>query len=221
MPLQHPPDGGAMYTETNLHHFFPEPWNMITSALFLIPALYWIIKLKGFNRQYKFLSIASWILLIGCIGGTIYHGLRRWRIFLFMDWLPIAILCLLASIYFWAKVTGKWIWGILAFLIFIGLEALIRNSFHYTNVQIMISLNYAVMVLLVLLPLILLLIRMHGHNLGLVLLALLSFAVALFFRVIDQWAPISIGTHFLWHLFGVEATSLIFIFIYRLKDFKA
>src|ERR1700744_6110820 len=113
-----PPDGGLIYKETNLHHLFPEPFNMVSSALFLIPALYWLIKLKGFSRQYSFLSLITWLLLIGCIGSTMYHGLRRWHFFIFMDWVPIAVICLMSSVYFWIRFTGKQIFGWVALVAF-------------------------------------------------------------------------------------------------------
>lgn len=213
----HPADGGMLYTETDLSRFFPEPLNMVTSALFLIPALYWILKLKGFNRQYTFLSIAMYFLLTACIGSTIYHGLRRWRFFIFMDWVPIALLCLLASVYFWYKLLGKWYYGVLSLVVFVAVVIGIRVFIPLSNLQFAISLNYGVMVLMIILPLTLLLIRTKGQNAGLVLISLLSFAVALFFRVADQWRWIDIGTHFLWHFFGVVATTLIFRFIFRLK----
>ncbi len=35
-----PADGSAAYTETNLNNLFPEPWNMVTSALFLMAFFY-------------------------------------------------------------------------------------------------------------------------------------------------------------------------------------
>ncbi|WDF56873.1 hypothetical protein [Mucilaginibacter sp. KACC 22063] len=217
---QIPLDHGLIYTETNLNHFFPEPWNMVTSAFFLIPAFYWLIKLKGFSREYVFLSLATWLLLIGCIGSTVYHGLRRWHIFIFMDWVPIALLCLMASVYFWMKVLGKWVYGFLALLIFIGMEFAVRKLFTGYDVQLMISLNYGMMVLMILLPLILLLVKLKGHNAWLVITALLAFGAALFFRVADRWAILPMGTHFLWHTFGSIATSLMFVFIYRLYSVK-
>jgi hemolysin III len=218
MPVPiHPADGGMLYTETNLHHLFPEPWNMITSAFFLIPAFYWLIKLKGYDSRFQFLSIASWLLLVGCIGGTIYHGLRRWHIFIFMDWLPIALLCLMASVYFWIKVLGKWYHGLLALLLFIGVEALLRTSMHSHNMQLSISINYGVMVLMIILPLTLFLVKTKGHNWPLIILALCSFAVALFFRVADSWPLLQMGTHFLWHTFGAGATTLMFIYLYRIQ----
>lgn len=216
-----PPDGGIIYTETNLNHLFPEPWNMVTSAFFLIPAIYWLIKLKGFSRQYSFLSGAIWLLLVGCIGSTIYHGLRRWPVFIYMDWVPIALLCLLASVYFWMKLTGKWLYGIVALIVFLGLQFGLRYWLSGVNIQVLISANYGVMVLMIVLPLVLLLIKMHGHNAKLVMSAFVLFAIALFFRIADRWEWLSIGTHFLWHTFGAFATSVILVFIYRLKQFKA
>jgi hypothetical protein len=80
-----PPDGGSFYAETNMQHLFPEPLNTITSCFFLAIAIYWTIKLWGKGRQHAFLSVALILLYIGGIGGTIYHGLRQWRIFIMMD----------------------------------------------------------------------------------------------------------------------------------------
>lgn len=213
----HPTDGGMPYTETNLHHLFPEPWNMVTSMLFLAPGIYWLIKLKGFNRNYAFLSSAVWLMLVGCIGGTIYHGLRRWSFFIFMDWGPIALLCLSASVYFWIKLTGRWYYGIIALGTFITTEVLLRPVLQSRYVQVAISINYAIMVLMVVLPLILLLVKTKAYNLHLVTMALLAFMVALFFRIYDSHTQLSTGTHFLWHTFGVIATALMFAYLYRLE----
>lgn len=215
--MMYPPDGGLIYKESNFHHFFPEPWNMVSSALFLIPAIYWLVKLRGFSRQYIFLSVITWLLLIGCTGSTIYHGLRRWHFFIFMDWVPIAIICLMASIYFWIKFTGRWLFGILALVAFVGLIIGIHSLFRYHDIQLMISLNYTFMVLMIVLPLFLLLWKMQWHNVWLVILALLSFAIAIFCRVDDKYTSLAIGTHFLWHTFGMIATSLMFTFIYRIN----
>ncbi|MGI4728393.1 MAG: hypothetical protein ACRYFL_01585 [Janthinobacterium lividum] len=216
--MQLPVDGGMIYTETNLNHRFPEPLNTITSCFFFLLALYWIFRLKGFSKHYVFLSIASWILLIGSIGGTLYHGLRTYPVFIMMDWLPISILCLLASVYFWIKVSGKWYIGITALAVFIGIEITIRKVFFVRDLQTAISLNYAAMVLMVLLPLVLLLIKMKGHNWQFIAAALLCFGIALFFRVADGWHLLSVGTHFLWHTFGVIATALMFVFLKRIAE---
>ncbi|TWR27482.1 hypothetical protein FPZ43_13485 [Mucilaginibacter pallidiroseus] len=215
-----PPDGGLIYTETNIAHLFPEPFNMISSALFLIPGIYWLFKLHGFSRQYTFLSIATWLLMIGCTGSTIYHGLRRWPVFIFMDWVPIAVLCLLASIYFWMKFASK-IWvGMAAFVIFIALTFGIRRLLPNYDIQLKVSLNYAVMVLMIVLPLMLLLWKIQWRNGALVLAAFIAFGLAIGFRVYDKYTTLAIGTHFLWHTFGAVATSLMFVFIYRINGLK-
>ena len=216
--LKRPGDGGMVYTETNLSHRFPEPLNTITSGFFFILALYWIFRLKGFSKHYVFLSIASWILLVGSIGGTLYHGLRRYPVFIMMDWLPISVLCLLASVYFWIKFSGKWFIGIIALIVFILIEMQVRKLMHNSNLQLAISLNYAAIVLMVLLPLVLLLVKTKGHNWKFIVAALVSFGIALFFRVADSWALLPVGTHFLWHIFGVIATALMFVFLKRVAE---
>lgn len=213
-----PPDGGMVYTETNLNHLFPEPLNTITSGFFFLLALYWLFRLKGFSKQYIFLSLASYILLIGSIGGTLYHGLRTYPVFIMMDWLPISILCLLSSIYFWIRFSGKWFVGAGAFIVFMLIEIRVRKLMHSDNLQLGISLNYAAMVLMVLLPLVLLLIKMKGHNWQFIISALISFGIALFFRVADSRALLSVGTHFLWHTFGAVATALMFVFLKRIAE---
>lgn len=216
--LQIPPDGGLIYKESNFHHLFPEPLNMISSALFLIPAIYWLVKLGGFSKRYAFLSIITWLLLMGCIGSTVYHGLRRWHFFIFMDWVPIADICLMASVYFWVKFTGRWIFGVLALVAFVALMSGIHSIFRYHDIQLMISLNYTLMVLMIVLPLFLMLLKTRWHNAWLVILALISFGIAIFCRVEDKYTSWAIGTHFLWHMFGMVATSLMFAFIYGLNQ---
>jgi hypothetical protein len=215
-----PADGGMLYTETNLNHSFPEPLNTITSGFFFVLALYWIFRLKGFSKQYVFLSIASWILLIGSTGGTLYHGLRIYPVFIMMDWLPISILCLLASVYFWIRFSGKWFVGVIALIAFVFIEFQVRKLMHGNNLQLGISLNYATMVLMILLPLVLLLIKMKGHHWPLIVSALISFGIALFFRVADSWVLLAVGTHFLWHTFGVIATGLMFVFLKQIATDK-
>jgi hypothetical protein len=212
-----PADGSALYTETNLHNLFPEPWNMITSTLFLIPAIYWLIKFKCFDRRHAFLSIAVWLMLTGCIGSTLFHGFRQWRFFMYLDWVPIALLCLLASIYFIIRVTGKWYSGVLSLLAFGGIEYILHELYLAYDKHVMFSINYAVMVLMIVGPLVLLLIKTKWRNGSLVAFSGLFFGFALFFRLIDGWKLLPIGTHFLWHTFGAIATSLIFLYIYRLN----
>ncbi|MBE9584436.1 hypothetical protein IM792_08255 [Mucilaginibacter sp. JRF] len=214
-----PADGSALYTETNMHNLFPEPWNMVSSALFLIPGIYWLIKLKGFNKRHAFLSLATFLMLTGCIGSTVYHGFRQWRFFMYLDWVPIALLCMLASMFFIIKVTGKWQSAAVAVAAFGLVELGLKQLYMLYDKHIMFSINYGVMVLMIVVPLLMLLIKTRWRNGSLVAAAFVSFGFALFFRIIDTEALLPMGTHFLWHTFGAIATSFIFLYIYRLNGF--
>ncbi|MXV51532.1 hypothetical protein GS399_11170 [Pedobacter sp. HMF7647] len=215
--IARPADGGMMYAETNLSHTFPEPLNTITSGLFLILAIFWLIKLKGFDKRHKFLSGCAWLLLIGSIGGTTYHGLRRWSIFIMMDWMPIMLLCLAASVYFWIRALGKWYYGLLVFIAFGLVEFFVRRFIMRNELQLGININYGVMALMVLLPILVLLIRQRWQNGRYILVGLAAFTIALFFRATDSSALLPLGTHFLWHTFGVIAAASMFMFIYEVE----
>ncbi len=215
--LQIPADGGMLYTETNLQHVFPEPLNAITSLLFLLLALYWTIKLKGKAAQHKFLSVAIILLYIGGIGGTIYHGLRRWSFFIMMDWLPIMLLCVIAGVYFIARLT-KWYYALGLVIAYFGFLVYVRQQMlRNENIQLLININYAVLAELVLFPVLAYLVSTKFRNGRWVGFALIAFILALTFRVADQWHWVSFGTHFLWHVFGAVAAWCMFRYIYLLN----
>lgn len=215
--IQNPPDGGMLYTETNLGQLFPEPLNAATSLLFLLLAFYWTFKLWGRAGQHTFLSFALVLLYIGGIGGTIYHGLRRWSIFIIMDWLPIMLLCLSAGIYFLAKVT-RWYYALALLTGYISFMFYIRPQMRGSNVQLFININYAVLASLVLFPVLAYLIKTRFNNGMWVGYALAAFILALTFRVADPWGWIASGTHFLWHFFGAVAAFCMFRYIYMINE---
>lgn len=218
LTMQNAPDGGMLYAETNMQQFFPEPLNFITSLLFLGIAVYWTFILAGKGRTHTFLSFAVALLYIGGIGGSIYHGLRQWSIFIMMDWLPIMLLCVLAGIYFTARLT-RWYFAV-ALVIGYGLFQyyLRRYMVEGDDMQFFINLNYAVLAGIVLLPVIMYLKAtkfVHGRWVG---AALLAFVLALTFRIADKWQWVSFGTHFLWHLFGAVAAWCMFKYIYLINE---
>ncbi len=45
------PDGGGYYAETNPQNFVLEPWNAVSSLAFLVPVIYYMVKLKGRYRE--------------------------------------------------------------------------------------------------------------------------------------------------------------------------
>jgi len=214
------PDGGLLYTETNLNSLLPEPLNTLTSCFFFLLAVYWIVRLKGFTSRHSFLSIASWLLLIGSVGGTIYHGLRKYPVFILMDWLPILLLCIMASAWFWIKVLQSPAAAAAVFIIFFLIEAAIYYLRKQEGEHLAANLNYAFMAAMVLIPVILYLIKIRFFQAKWVFAALLSFCAALFFRIADAWPLLHFGTHFLWHIFGVIAVYSMFRFIYLLNEEK-
>lgn len=216
---QLPPDGGMLYTETNMAQLFPEPLNAITSGFFLAIALYWTFKMKGKFKSNPFLTYCLVLLYIGGIGGTVYHALRQWSVFIMMDWMPIMLLCVSAGVYFLAQST-KWYYAVLMVLGYVGLQFSIRNLLSADNVHLFVNINYALMALLVLLPVLKYLIYTQWKAGRWVGYALLSFALALTFRIADKWEWLSFGTHFLWHSFGAIATFCMFNYIYLTQNKK-
>src|SRR5690606_37276148 len=129
-----------------------EPLNAFTSVFFLGLAIYWTFKLRGKGRQHTFLRIALILLYIGGIGGTLYHGLRQWSIFIIMDWLPIILLCIMAGVYFLARVT-RWYFAALLVAAYVAFQFYARNAMipnGYTHLYL--NINYAVLASIVLFP---------------------------------------------------------------------
>ncbi|WP_228408932.1 hypothetical protein [Chryseobacterium ureilyticum] len=218
MPInQIPPDGGILYKETDMAQFFPEPFNAITALLFLILAIFWTIKIKGNVKEYPFLTYCLVLLYIGAIGGTVYHSFRQWSVFIMMDWMPIMLLCLSAGLYFLAQ-SIRWYYAVVMVLAYIVLMLGLRNWMLADNTSLFINVNYAIMASFVLFSVLSYLIYtkwIAGKWVG---FALLSFVLALTFRIVDQWEWFSFGTHFLWHTCGAVATFCMFNYIYLTQN---
>ena len=214
---QNPPDGGMLYAETNLQHLFPEPLNTITSCFFLGIAIFWTVKLWGKTREHTFLSVAVFLLYIGGIGGTIYHGFRQWGFFIMMDWLPIMLLCVAAGVYFLGRVT-KWYFAVGFVVLYVCFQLFARRQMAENgDIQLFININYGVLAAMVLFPVLAYLIATkfkYGRWVG---FALLAFIAALTFRVTDAWRLTEWGTHFLWHTFGAVAAFCMFQYIYLIN----
>lgn len=209
-----PQDGGMLYTETKIGHLFPEPLNALTSCLFLVLAIYWTVRLWGKVKQHRFLSVSVFLLYIGGIGGTIYHGLRLWPFFIMMDWLPIMLLCVSAGVYFLARLT-KWYYAAVVVLLYVAFQFWFRQQMvRQGDIQFFININYAVLASLVLFPVLFFLVSTRFKNGKWVGAALVSFMMALLFRIADGWGWLTIGTHFLWHTFGAVAAFCMFQYIY-------
>jgi hypothetical protein len=211
---QNLPDGGLWYTETNPSHIIVEPFNAVSALVFVVIAIWWIYQLQGKFNERTFLWICSIILLIGAIGGSIYHAFRFSAVFIYMDWLPILLLCLMASTYFLYHILKKIGWALLIMAGIISIQIVVWNLGN-TSGHNNININYGLMAVTVLVPIFLFLRQKKFKNGQLVIGAFSAFLCALFFRIVDADHWLSMGTHFLWHLFGAVACHLLFLFVYR------
>ncbi|MGM0567532.1 MAG: hypothetical protein ACQESX_12300, partial [Bacteroidota bacterium] len=193
-------DGGPVYTETDLDRFIAEPWNAVSSLLYMLPAIYWLFRIRRQYKEHKFLVFASALVITGSLGSTLYHAFRASRFFLIMDVFPVALLALSLSILFWYRVFKN---GYLTAIVIIPLTALRFFIFNILPDKLAINLTYALTGVMVTLPLIILHFQKRIVYLKYILYMLPSFALALLFREMDSWQIqfLPMGTHFLWHLF--------------------
>lgn len=222
-PLRVERDGGGFYTETNLDRLIVEPLNGISAAFFLFIVAYWWLKIRGQYQHHKFMAWCIPILAIGGVGGTIYHLFRIHAFFLFMDWVPILILCLMSSFFFYIRSGGKWQFALAVVGSYFVLTFLMFNLAQQGMfpVQYTVNINYATMALLVLFPIYLVLYKTNYYQKKWVIYALLAFIAAILFRMLDAtpWVQThleGIGTHFLWHTFGAIACFAVFQYVYEL-----
>ena len=209
-------DGGQIYKETNLNNFIAEPWNAISSLSFLIPAFYWLNKLKNNYAQFKFLTLCIPLLVAGGLGSTLFHGFRSSKYLLMLDYLPIFILTASVSIYLWKKIILKW-----AYLILIALPVLVFKlllSDLFTPHEAM-NISYFINGTLIFLPAFILLFKTQFNGLKDFVLSLIFFSLSLLFRKIDNY-PIQfmpMGTHWLWHIFSATGAFFLAIYLYKVQ----
>src|SRR6185503_18176288 len=113
-------------------------------------------------------------------------GLRNWIGFFLMDVIPIWILGLVVSIYWWARLGPR----MHHLLTMIGVLAFIQLLGHWQlPAHWAINLSYAMLALLILVPLTIILVRTRCRHAGWVATALVAFAIAWFCRLTDAWEP--------------------------------
>lgn len=208
-------DGGPLYFETDFNHLIVEPWNAFSSLTFLIPVFYLLWKLRGHYREYAFLVFwAAPLMAIGGLGSTIYHAFRESRFFLFMDFVPIALLTVSVSIYLCLKVLPKWWWVVLIIAASMGLRFLAFGIFSGSG---RINASYFITGVMIFLPAIIFLVRTHFYEVRLLIYGALLLGLALFFRYADDFRPplLPNGTHWLWHV--STSAGAIFMAIYLVK----
>jgi len=212
--LSFPQDSGPIYQETLSGRLPVEPFNTYSNIFFLFIIIYFSIKVYRDYKNHKFLAWCLPLLFLGFVGGTIYHATRSHDVWMYMDWLPIVILCLGVSIYYSTKLQigrNKKIFLILLVLFLVLGVQLLPVSQHLNT-----SIGYIATAIGIILPLILYFLTTKANHWGYVLLAFLSFGFAISFRILDNFKYIlPMGTHWLWHTFGALSVFFLMNYIYK------
>ncbi|CAL68363.1 hypothetical protein [Christiangramia forsetii] len=211
-----PHDSGPIYQETLAGRLPVEPFNTYSNIFFLIIIIYFSLRVYRDYHNHRFLAWSLPVLFMGFIGGTIYHATRSHDIWMYMDWLPIVILCLSVSIYYTIKLRVTWQKRLLLillvlFLVF-GVQLLPLPQHLNTSV------GYIATALGLLLPIITYFYTTKSHHWEFILFAFLSFGAAISFRILDNFVHIlPMGTHWLWHTFGSLSVFFLMKYIYKEK----
>ncbi len=215
------PDGLPFdaYAETNAAHFIMEPWNTLTSLFFLIPVFYWLIKLKG---QYKDYPIVMWslpFLAMNGIGSALFHAFHISTFFLALDVLPILLLILVLTTYFWHEILKSWLWAILLVL---GIIVAHIFLYMYVKAPLSVNLGYLIRGTGLFFPFVVILYKIKFQYALQAILGILFFIVALFFRTYDKEYIhyLYMGSHFLWHICTTIGVYFISDFIYQYVKIK-
>lgn len=211
------PDGGPVYTETDLSRFIVEPWNAVSSLFIVVPAVIWLVRLRKKLARFRFMMFCIPLMILGGMGSTFFHAFRASGIFLVMDVLPSAMLSLSLSIYFWLKVLRKW-WYVIGIVVlfFVPRWLLWGNLPRATAINV----SYGITGTVAALPIIIILFRNSFDQWVVATLTLMFFILALVFREQDPYPnPLfPQGTHFLWHVFSGFGAFTILAYIYRFRN---
>ncbi len=217
-------DFGPIYHEFIADALIKEPWNAYSSLFFLVPVIFWIIKLRGHYKEYWMISVILPFLFLNGVGSTLYHAFRAYNIFLILDFAPAIIVCLITGTYLWTKVLSKWYWGLTILLSAYLLATVIMFTFRKLFGEAAGNIGYVTIGAAFLLPAIIILLRSHFYKWQLVLTSIFLLSAAIIFRSLDYPTPnpfretLPQGTHFLWHIFSALAVFSLGYYFYFIKS---
>jgi hemolysin III len=212
-------DMGPIYHETDINHldhFIVEPFNAFSSlSMSLAAALIWFLLVRRDHRSYPFLSyVMAPLIFIGGVGSTLFHGFRTSQFFLLMDWLPILLLTILLSLFYWYRVYSRWYFVVIMVFAILFVRMLPMMFF---NGSAAINVSYFVSGLVIVIPMFIFMLRTQFVYWQYIALSVVALLLALMFRYTDDFEHLILpmGTHWLWHVFS--ATGAWFLGVYMFK----
>jgi hypothetical protein len=219
-------DRGPMYNEFVHDAVIHEPWNAYSSLFFFIPVIFWLVYLRGKYRTYGIITALLPLLFLNGLGSTLFHAFRASNWFLFLDWLPAALMTLILSIYFWHRITHT-IWKAIGVVLgfYVLAFTMVKVLSQYTGLSGP-SIGYFFTGAAFLVPVIIDLKRNQWKHAGLYVVSLFFLVLALLFRILDYPTPnpfpwLPQGTHFLWHVTSSLAVFTLGFYIYKTTDEEA
>ncbi len=213
-----------LYQEYHAEYFIKQPWNAISSLIFFIPIIYWIIKLKPNFKKYSILTAILPLLFLNGLGSTLFHAFEPNIVFGLLDAVPPMLMVIFLSSYFWRKVTFSWGKGVLIVLGCYGINILMMYVLHAVfEFKGAFNIAYLISGLTLLTPIVMFLMKTGWKQWKLIALALTFITLALLFRVLDKvvpayWPVLTQGTHFLWHVFSAFAVFPLGRFLIYVQD---
>lgn len=214
LPPKFPNDSGPLYLETISGRFPVEPFNTYSNLVFIALLIYWGVQVYKNSKRQRFLTLVLPIIFISYLGGTLYHATRSHEIWLLLDWVPIMVLCGALAVYFICKLVPNW-WKRLCFVVLLFGASFVLRQLPIGD-HLKISLGYIVTALTILIPQLWYMYKTKWANTRPVALAFFFFGLAICFRSIDlQQDFFTMGTHWLWHLFGGFAVHFLIAYVFK------
>lgn len=214
------PDWGPLYRETDLSRLPVEPWSTFSNVVFLLTLVYWAWRIRHHLREQTFIAWCLPVLFVGFVGGTVYHATRSSPVWLFMDFMPIFILCIATAVHYWRRVGAHWLVVLAGVVGPVVAVQSVNVSMHLPQ-DLHITLGYSSLAVPIVLPIAWYAIRSAQRAGWLVVGALASFGLALVMRSLDLRVSIpflAMGTHWLWHVLGGLSTFMLIAYVHHDHD---
>lgn len=214
---QVPIDGGPIYAETDLSKWIAEPWNAFSSLALVVPALYWMIRLRFDWKNYSFIYFSIPLLVTGGTGSLLYHASRSSAALLYLDVLPTAILTISVGVYFWWKLLTNW-WYIGAVMIPVILIRL--YLLLYQTSEASVNLSYFIAGTAIFLPILLYARKQNFRHFRLFTLSVSCLIISLVLRESDHWFAtyLPMGSHFLWHILSGVGAFYLAYYLFEIRN---